>query len=698
MSRTPLRTPHQGILTVLSVLLVVTTSTATLGQQLFEDDGQVAPDTFAVLGRGLDLTNQELSLRLSQATFDRADRVLIARDDTFPDSLASGVLQGDAPLLLLAGDRAASAPIVEEIQRLGATAAVLLGGEAALSQDLAASLTDLGLAVDRIAGADRIDTAARVASFLGSQHDVIIVARAFGPPEGDPTAAFADALAGGALAARTGWPILLTASNELSPASRAVIETASPNEVLLLGGTAALGVAVEQAIADIVPQVRRLAGANRFETAVAVAEVLGQPTAAQARTMTIVDGVSPDAWAGGFAVAARSAAFDAPVLLAADTIPEATRAWVEAGLSPTSGGEVVVTCVVGYQTCEEARRATGLPANPLFSFTPAPTAFVAADEPVTVAVNPAALGAGQQLTWSTVCSNTEEEVARDGGVAELDSTASASFTLPDGVGALECVVEVEVSFTNGQTGSARTRFEAPDSPFGPPLVDLLPVHFGISSSQATTTALAMDVDIRCTGGDQTQTQEQRRVASIIVEGTEYASTFGVPSSFHRPDAFCRVTTTHVPEAEDPRWTFGPDGGTDQVIRFGSGTVAEIDLGELPDGATDAHLRWEVSLTDEQPSPPPPVDIPVLLEVHYPDITFACADGTARTEPDGPFGFLAYTVADDQECTIGTAEGREVLAVIPGQPEQVFAERTLTLPDGIGTVLLFDAPRSRRLRF
>lgn len=74
------------------------------------------------------------AIAISQDAHETADTVVLARADQFPDALAGGPLAArlDAPLLLTGRD-GLDARVAEEIERLGATGAVLLGGPSALS-------------------------------------------------------------------------------------------------------------------------------------------------------------------------------------------------------------------------------------------------------------------------------------------------------------------------------------------------------------------------------------------------------------------------------------------------------------------------------------------------------------------------------------------------------------------------------------
>src|SRR5450432_4692281 len=107
---------------------------------------------------------------------------------------------------------------------------------------------------------------------------------------------YPDALAGVPLPARVGAPLLLTASSSLDPTVRAEIVRLLPAgaTVYILGGTAAVSPAVQTTITGLGFTVQRIAGADRFATAVAVAVALGQPT-----TVFEATGLNfPDAVAG----------------------------------------------------------------------------------------------------------------------------------------------------------------------------------------------------------------------------------------------------------------------------------------------------------------------------------------------------------------------------------------------------------------
>jgi hypothetical protein len=173
--------------------------------------------------------------------------------------------------------------------------------------------------VQRIAGVDRIGTAI-AASQTGFSKDAsaraVVLARAD---------SFADALAGTPLAAVRGGPLLLTPSAQLDGRVRGEIDRVLPKgaTVYLLGGTSALAGGVADELTADGYAVKRLAGADRYGTAVAIAHELGDPgTVFEASGLTF-----PDALSAGTAASREGAAI---VLTAGGILPAATAQYLAA--------------------------------------------------------------------------------------------------------------------------------------------------------------------------------------------------------------------------------------------------------------------------------------------------------------------------------------------------------------------------------
>jgi putative cell wall-binding protein len=171
----------------------------------------------------------------------------------------------------------------------------------------------------RISGASRFDTAIATSQDefpTPGTAKAVVLTRADNYP---------DALAGVPLAAKVGGPLLLTSSAALNTTVGAEITRVLPagGTVYILGGTAAVGAAVAATLTNSHFAVKRLAGTDRFATAVAIADALGDPT-----TVFEATGLNfPDALAGGPAAITSSAAI---LLTNGSTQAPATAAYLAA--------------------------------------------------------------------------------------------------------------------------------------------------------------------------------------------------------------------------------------------------------------------------------------------------------------------------------------------------------------------------------
>jgi putative cell wall-binding protein len=141
----------------------------------------------------------------------------------------------------------------------------------------------------RVSGADRQSTAvaaSQEAFPTAGSAAAVVVARAD---------VFADALAGGPLAADKHGPLLLTSPGTLDAVTSQEIHRVLPTggTVYLLGGSSALSDRVAAAIVALGDVPVRIAGADRFSTATAIAAALGNPgTVFEASGLNFPDALS----------------------------------------------------------------------------------------------------------------------------------------------------------------------------------------------------------------------------------------------------------------------------------------------------------------------------------------------------------------------------------------------------------------------
>ena len=196
-----------------------------------------------------------------------ADTVLLASGENWPDSLAAVPLSTElnAPILLTQS----SILPTDTANALGALAPsriVIVGGEAAVGSEVAsaaaaAASLETSTGVARIAGHDRYDTAAAVATTLSPSADVIVVS-------GE---AFPDAVSASAYAGRMGFPVLLTRRSGISTPTLSWLDERSGDidRAIVVGGSSVIG---DGAFAQLQNRMNttRVWGSNRYTTNLAL--------------------------------------------------------------------------------------------------------------------------------------------------------------------------------------------------------------------------------------------------------------------------------------------------------------------------------------------------------------------------------------------------------------------------------------------
>ena len=195
---------------------------------------------------------------------------------SFPDGLAASSLAGalDAPVLLTE-KLTLPAVVGAQLAAMNTDTVYVIGGSAAIGFAVEADLARFvpGVSIIRVAGATRYETAGEVADWvhgvLGQRPDRVFLASG---------TAFPDALALSPLAYSMHVPILLTAQGALPTSTKAAIErmrgtSTRTIDVMVAGGTSAISVETAEAARHAAGgSFTRAAGANRYETALAIAE------------------------------------------------------------------------------------------------------------------------------------------------------------------------------------------------------------------------------------------------------------------------------------------------------------------------------------------------------------------------------------------------------------------------------------------
>ena len=297
-------------------------SAATLGSILLAPVPAAAQSAQVAQQRIEAATNYELAAALAGGTCEGpggSHSVALASGENWPDALAGTAL--DRPLLLTkqAFLPSATRDYLEPCASNSNAKVIVLGGAAAVSEDLAASLRDLGYRVDRIAGTDRYDTARRAArAFAPASLGTVYLASGV---------SFADAVAAAPYVSVSS-PLILTTPTALhAEAQRFLTDPArTVASVTILGGTAAVGAEVEAQVQGLGIETRRVAGATRYETAAMLARLsFSRPGCHPVTDVAVASGTSP--YGGLVAGALRDEC--QPLLLAppASPVPEALAAF-----------------------------------------------------------------------------------------------------------------------------------------------------------------------------------------------------------------------------------------------------------------------------------------------------------------------------------------------------------------------------------
>lgn len=258
------------------------------------------------------------SVAISKNTYphSKGGTVFVATGATFPDALAAGPAAAEvsAPLLLV--PRAGTLPqvVAAELTRLAPTQVYIVGGEGAVSKQMAAqvrSAAGVSPEVERLGGANRYDTAARVVNkiFAESSYDDIFNWQYVFLATGRD---FPDALSASAAAGFLNAPVLLTdgKSKSLDAEAMKILRRMKPHQVYVVGGTGAVSAEIESQVRTLAPKVDRLGGADRYATSREVAGAVFRmdqpyPTVASQFWATGTD--FPDALSGAPAAARAGA-------------------------------------------------------------------------------------------------------------------------------------------------------------------------------------------------------------------------------------------------------------------------------------------------------------------------------------------------------------------------------------------------------
>ena len=323
-------------------------------------DGHITAQTDLDINDALDISDPvQASILYSELAYPNGGvtTVVLATSADGADALASGVFQDDSAFLFYNPDEGVIQAHIDEITRLGATEAIVLGGEAAIPAEVADALEGLGLTVTRYGGESRIQTMALIAEAVGG--DSAYLTRAFGT-DTDSNTAFADSAGAGLLAAANDLPILGSQTEVLTGDTATALEDFGG--VTPFGGPAALSEDVLSAVPEGTTVNERIAGETRASTLVAANNAAGYDTAADASYVVAIDIFNGDFFVDAYASVQLVNSLGAAYLpVNGDDITPEGEAFLGGGGFAQDGSNQFI-CLVGASdaVCDAVAEALGL--------------------------------------------------------------------------------------------------------------------------------------------------------------------------------------------------------------------------------------------------------------------------------------------------------------------------------------------------
>gem|GEM_PF-3555568 len=211
------------------------------------------PNTTVVEEKIIGNTRYETAVKVSKNGWDNANNIVIVNGDKLPDALAATPFakQKDAPILLTTTNKLDDLTR-EEIKRLKAQNAFIIGGEGVVSNKVKSQLEQLGLKVERIAGKTRFETSLAIANKMSSVSQIAVVNGETG---------LSDATSIAAVAAVNNMPIILMPTKGTN-----IYDTFIKNKNIKKSYVIGQVGSISKAIESKLPNAERIGGADRNET------------------------------------------------------------------------------------------------------------------------------------------------------------------------------------------------------------------------------------------------------------------------------------------------------------------------------------------------------------------------------------------------------------------------------------------------
>lgn len=227
-------------------------------------------------------------------------------DDKFADALAGSPLSYvlNAPVLLTTTNEL-NKRTMDEIARLKAKKAVILGGSSVISDNVEKTLQSMGMTTERLWGADRNLTALKIAERIRLSKPFLKVFLTSGEE-------FQYAMMVAPYASRNGIPVLFTEKNALNAQVADTLKNWGTNEVHIIGNTNVISQSVEDSLKKISTIVTRISGTDIADTNIKVINTYKMD-------LVHIAVARNDIFADGLAGASFAAIKNMPILLTGPT-------------------------------------------------------------------------------------------------------------------------------------------------------------------------------------------------------------------------------------------------------------------------------------------------------------------------------------------------------------------------------------------
>ena len=291
------------------------------GYKVSETPGSLNPGSLLTAQESIRLSGSdrfETAAEISKNGWALSENVFLANSNSFSGALVGSSLAylKDAPVLLT-DTKSLSSVTAREIERLRAKTVYIIGNKDEVSLEIENALKDK-YKVLRISGSDQFNTATKIGEEVKKIKAFDTVALA---TQND----FPDTLAITPFSAKNTMPILFSGKDKLRDDTREALLAWDIKQVVIAGGTGVISLAVEDELKNMGIGVTRLAGEDRYDTALAIVKHFEKVPYTK---ITLATGLNyPDALTG----AALAAKKGLPLLLIKkDDVDEDVKAYLDA--------------------------------------------------------------------------------------------------------------------------------------------------------------------------------------------------------------------------------------------------------------------------------------------------------------------------------------------------------------------------------